>query len=125
MDIHIKIAAALHVACGVFVLFVVAMVALVMGGVAAFAGFEPHLVAIAATFGGVVAVAFLLVGIAQIVAGILCFRGSNAARVVLVVFSLLSLVNFPIGTAIGGYSLWAFLRKAPDQPPAVVEARNI
>jgi hypothetical protein len=123
MDIHVKVASALHIVCGAFVLLILASVMIFMGGLAALANLDPHLMAIAATLGGVLFSAFGILGAAQIVAGILCFRGSKAARAVLVVFSAFSLVNFPIGSAIGGYSLWAFLRKDQDQAD-VADARN-
>lgn len=123
MDIHVKIASALHIACGALVLLVTAVVALFMGGFAALANIEPHLVTLATTIGGIVVSMFVVLGLAQVVAGIYCLQGSNAAKVWLIVFSLLGLFNIPVGTLIGGYSLWAFLRTVPV-PPSAPSAPN-
>ena len=52
----------------------------------------------------------------QVLAAILCLRGSRVAGLCLVVFSVpLMAVFFPIGLAVGGYSVWALLR---DDTPA-------
>ena len=56
---------------------------------------------------GVIAGVFLaLFGIPQLVAGFGLLAGKNWARYVLIVTSALSLFGFPVGTILGGYSLW-------------------
>jgi len=113
MDIHIKIAAALHIACGALTLMVTAVVALFLGGFAALADFDARLLTVAATLGGVIAFFFVALGLAELIAGVCCLQGSRGARVWLIVFSVLGLFNIPLGTAIGIYSLWALLRERP------------
>jgi hypothetical protein len=115
MDTHGKIAAALHIINGLFWLLTLMVVALVFGGVAALAGLDQTadgkaVMNVIAGFATVIAGVVALVAIAEIVSAILYLQGSAAARIWLVVFSALALLNIPIGTAIGGYSLWALLR---------------
>ncbi len=113
MNIHLKIASALHIACGALTLAFLALAVLIVRGVFPIMDIEPPFVTLAAAVGTFVMGLFLLVGAAQLLAGIFGYRGSAGARIWLVVFSVLSLFNAPLGTAIGAYSLWALLRKAP------------
>ena len=54
---------------------------------------------------------FVLYAAAQISAAVAYLNGSSVGRNFLIVFSVIALFKFPIGTAAGGYSLWALLRK--------------
>ena len=45
-------------------------------------------------------------------------NGSPAGKVITIIFSVLGLLNIPIGTVVGIYSLWALLREIP-QPMGV------
>jgi len=38
-------------------------------------------------------------------------KGLSASPTALFIFSVIALFNVPVGTAAGGYSLWALLRK--------------
>jgi hypothetical protein len=129
MDSHGKIAAALHIINGLFWLLTLLVFALVFGGVAALAGIDQTadgkaVMNIVAGLATAIAVTIALVGISEIVAAILYLQGSAPARIWLIVFSALALLNIPIGTAIGGYSLWALLRDEaiPPQRGAAVAA---
>ena len=117
MDSHGKIAAALHIINGLFWLLTLLVFALVFGGVAALAGIDQTadgkaVMNIVAGLATALAVTIALVG----VAAVLYLQGSAAARIWLIVFSALALLNIPIGTAIGGYSLWALLRDEAIPP---------
>jgi hypothetical protein len=64
-----------------------------------------------------VLVIFLFVlSIPGIIAGIGLFKRKEWARILTLIISVLDLINFPIGTAVGVYSIWALVQ------PEVVEA---
>jgi hypothetical protein len=57
--------------------------------------------------------AFLtLLALPGILAGIGLLMRKNWARVLAIVVGILNLVNFPIGTVIGAYTLWVLLQNA-------------
>ena len=114
-DPHCRIAAGLHIAMALFQLAALAVLVLVFGGVAALIGLDGSADARAvagfvAAFGATIGGAFALLAVAELVAGVMVLRGSSGARTWLIVFSVLALLNVPIGTAIGAYALWALLR---------------
>lgn len=111
-DTHGKIAAVLHIILGTFCLLAVLFVTLFVGGTAYFANIDFPFAGLIASLGAIVVGLFALYGLAQVGSGIAYLRGSDVARVLLIIFSVLQLFNFPIGTAIGAYSLWALLRNA-------------
>lgn len=122
-DNHGRIAAGLHIAIAVFDLFVLAAVALFFGGMTALLGLggDPGVATAAsfvAAFLGVLTVLLASVSVVQLVAGILYLRGSPGARLWLLVLSAFLLLHFPVGTAVGAYSLWALLR-----PEAIPQGR--
>lgn len=119
-DTHGRIAAGLHIALAVLDLIGLALVALVFGGLAAIVGMgSDHdataIAALLATILGAVTAVLALLSVAELVAAIMYLRGSEGARIWLVVISAFSLLHVPLGTAIGLYSLWALLR--PEAVP--------
>jgi hypothetical protein len=50
-----------------------------------------------------------LLSIPGIIGGIGLFKRKEWARILVLVISALHLINFPIGTAIGGYSIWVLV----------------
>jgi hypothetical protein len=74
-----------------------------------------------AVFGAAFIGLFALLALVELVAAICYLRGSKGARIWLIVFNVLFLFNFPVGTALGGYCLWALLRRPPDAVVVVIE----
>ncbi len=122
-DVHVRIAAVLHIATGILFLLALALIGPI---VAAFGALSPSYGVdgdLAATVGGVgillVAVVALL-SVAEIVGAVMLLRGSKAGHAIVLGFSVLSLVNVPIGTVAGIYCLWALLHEPPRSAPAAV-----
>jgi hypothetical protein len=111
LDNHCKIAAILHIIMGVFLLLSLAFVLLFFGGMAALSQADIPFVGWIAGFGAMIVGCFALYGLAQVGAAVAYLNGSAAGRTFLIIFSVIALFNFPLGTAAGGYSLWALLRK--------------
>ncbi len=49
---------------------------------------------------------FFVLGLPGIIAGFGLLKYRNWARILTIILSVIRLINFPIGTIIGGYSLW-------------------
>jgi hypothetical protein len=63
----------------------------------------------------VIMVVILILSIPGIIAGIGLLKRKEWARILTLILSVLDLVNFPLGTAVGAYSIWALVQ------PEVVE----
>jgi hypothetical protein len=64
--------------------------------------------------GGLMIVAWALalaLAVAFALVGILLFRGAPHARTPAIILAVVSLLSFPVGTAVGAYALWALLRR--------------
>lgn len=117
LDIHTRVVAALHIVCGLLTLAVPLAIAAFF---TAFFNFAPNLgdqgvIGLITAIGGAILIPFILLGLGQMVAGICLLGGGRTARGFVIAFGILHLINIPIGTAIGAYTLWALLRPAP--PP--------
>lgn len=111
LDNHSKIAAVLHIIMGAFLLLTLVVVSLFFGGMAVLAHADIPFIGWLAGFGALLVGLFAIYGIGQIASAVAYLNGSAAGRTFLIIFSVMALFNFPIGTAAGGYSLWALLRK--------------
>ncbi len=119
LDTHARIAAWLHIVLGALGVCVIGLMSLALtffGGVIGATALGPAAGVPGWIAGlGFATLLFLLVfPLMEIVGGVLLLGGSAAGRVLTLVFSVLGLLNFPIGTAIGAYSLWALLRQQPQ-----------
>ena len=122
IDIHVRIAAWLHIALGILWVSIGLFIGLFFGAFGAFMGAAAHgsatgVLALIAGFGVVLFLIVMAFPVLEIVGGVLLLRGSPAGRVITIVFSVLELINIPFGTAIGVYSMWALLRELPPSAP--------
>ncbi len=113
LDIHVRIVAWLQIGMGTLAACVVVTIGVIFGhfGVPAVSQSAPPGLA-----GWVIGLFTLFIGYflaylaLAILGGVLLLRGSPVGRLLTIIFSVLSLVNFPAGTALAIYSLWALLR---------------
>ncbi|MBW8760280.1 MAG: hypothetical protein JF586_22045 [Burkholderiales bacterium] len=120
LDTHVRIAAVLHIVMGALslcLLFVIGAMAAAVGVYGGSFGIAGDVGAMIGGIGMIVVITFALFAVLEIVGAVMLMRGNDSGRVITLVFSVLHLINVPIGTAVGGYSLWALLRNAP-QPMA-------
>lgn len=114
MDQHHRIAAILNIVSGALALATIACFALFFGTVAAFIPDLPiptdWIVGFGAAFAGLLGI----VSLGQVIAGTCLLAGRPAARAWLIAFGILELPAFPIGTALGVYTIWALLRDLPQ-----------
>ena len=124
IDTHVRVAAWLHIALGILWVSIGLFFGLFFGAFGALMGAASHgsatgIVALIAGFGFALFLIVMAFPVLEIVGGVLLLRGSPVGRVITIVFSVLELINFPFGTAVGVYSLWALLREVPTQAPGV------
>ncbi len=99
MSTDVKAVAWAHVALGVFLgLVVVALGSVGSGGGAGSEG--------AAAAGSLLAVPLVLMAGLHVLGGLGFLQGRSWSRPALWFLSILQLVNFPVGTTIGAYTIW-------------------
>jgi len=116
IDTHVRIAAWLNIVLGTLAACVVVLFGSVFG-VSYTAAIQQSGLPGAPGWAIGLFTAFIIYFLAYlalaILGGVLLLRGKPAGRVITIIFSVLSLVNFPVGTLLGGYCLWALLRTGP------------
>jgi len=74
-----------------------------------------------------------VIALPGLIGGIGLLKHQEWARITIIIVSILSLVDIPLGTALGGYSLWVLMRDeagplfrptaaVPAAPPATAPA---
>ena len=126
LDHHVRVVAWLHIALGVFWVGVIGLIGLFFGAFGAIVGSQVHgqdagILAWIAGFGASLLLFAMAFPALEILGGALLLGGSAAGKAITILFSVVELINVPIGTAIGIYSLWALMREVPVQPGVVVE----
>ena len=66
---------------------------------------------------------FILLSIPGIIAGIGLFKRKEWARILTLILSVLDLINIPIGTAVGIYSIWALVQ--PETVELFSKTKNL
>ena len=116
LDVHVRTVAWLHIVLGSLVACMVVIFGVVFGqfGAAALSQSAPP-----GLMGWIIGLFTLFIGYflaylaLAILGGVLLLRGKPVGRVLTIIFSVLSLLNVPVGTALAVYSLWALLRTVP------------
>lgn len=115
MGKHINTIAILHVGLSIISLIIALLIFTVFKVIMGFVDDQGANI-ILSIIANVLAVIFIILSLPGILAGIGLYRRQEWARIVILVLSVFHLVNFPIGTAIGIYSIWALV-----QPEVVAE----
>lgn len=108
MEQHIKIVSVIYIIFGILGMLA-AIVVFVAGAGAGLASGDPDAAIAGGTCGTVIAVIVAVLSLPSLIAGMGLKNRKEWARILTIVLSALNLLNFPIGTAIGGYALWVLL----------------
>lgn len=129
---HVQLVAVLHIVrsallllLGLFVLGLLSSIGLISEDETAF-----MILSIVGTFVGGLLFVIALPGL---IGGIGLLKHQEWARITIIIVSILSLLDIPLGTALGGYSLWVLMRNeagplfrptapVPAAPPATAPA---
>jgi hypothetical protein len=115
MEKHINVVAALQIGLSIFCLLIVFIIFTVLKLVGGLVN-EPEGSMVLNIVANVIAIVFILISIPGIIAGLGLYRRQEWARILTLVLSVIEIFNFPFGTAIGIYSIWALI-----QPETVAE----
>jgi len=77
----------------------------------------------------IIVVFCIVTALPSIIGGIFLLRFKEWSRILVIIVSFIDLINFPIGTAVGAYSLWVLLNNDTiklfiDQPPQATAAES-
>ena len=108
MEQHIRIISILYIVLGVLGLLAAVGIVVLGAGAGLMSG-DPDAAIAGGTCGTVIGVTIAVLSLPSIIAGIGLKNRREWARILTIILSVLNLLNFPIGTAIGAYALWALL----------------
>lgn len=115
MEKHINVVAALQIGLSIFTLLMVILSYSIMNLIGGFIE-DSEGQMILAIIGKVIATILIIISIPGLIAGFGLYRRKEWARILTLILSVIALFNFPFGTAIGIYSIWAMI-----QPETVAE----
>ncbi|WP_321287198.1 hypothetical protein [uncultured Sunxiuqinia sp.] len=115
MEKHINIVATIQIGFSIFGLVIAALIYFVLNIAGNLSGdqeanFILNIIANSLT------VFFIVLSLPGILGGIGLLKRKEWARILVLIVSVLQLFNFPLGTAVGAYSIWALV-----QPEVVAE----
>ncbi len=109
MHQHVTIVAWLNIIGSIFFLLIAGFLVLLLPAIGVMSGDRQALGIL--TIVGVVVGGFMAVlGLPGLLAGIGLLRRRNWGRILGIIVSFLNLLNVPIGTIVGAYSLWVLLQ---------------
>jgi hypothetical protein len=114
MKQHVNFVAALQIGFGVLKVLIAAVLFLIMIAGGLISG-DAEALAIVTVVGLFIAGFLALTALPAIVGGVGLLKGKNWARVLVIFLAVLDLLDFPIGTAIGAYTLWVLLNNETSE----------
>ncbi len=123
MENHVKLLAAVSIVFGALGLFAGIVVFALLGGAASIVGLtaasqDPDAlvaVPILGVLAVVVSTLIAILSLPSLIMGLGLLKYRNWARILGIVISVLNLLNFPIGTAIGVYGLWVLFQPETEK----------
>ena len=110
MKQHITLIAALNIGFGVIRLLIGLVILIILGTAGMISG-EPSAVAITTLIGTIIALFFSIKSVPEILGGLGLLRRKQWARITIIIIGCIDLIEFPVGTAIGIYTLWVLLNE--------------
>ncbi len=110
MESHIKVVAALRIAFSILGLLLAAFLFFGLNIAGSISG-NPQANTVLSIIANVMVVVFTVLSLPGILAGIGLLKHKEWARILTIILSVLDLVNFPLGTALGIYSIWVLAQK--------------
>jgi hypothetical protein len=113
MDKHVTLVGALKIGLGALgiLIAVIVFVAIVGGGIiGGLASGDEEVIPITATVGSLVAFFIVVLSVPSIVGGVGLLRRKPWARILVLILAVFDLMNIPIGTIVGVYTIWVLLQ---------------
>ena len=118
MEKHINVVAAFQIGLSIFSLTIAFLIFTVLKLVGGFVD-DANGSTILSMIADIIAIVFIVLSIPGILAGLGLYKRKEWARILTLILSVIEIFNFPFGTAIGIYSIWALI-----QPENVVAFQN-
>jgi len=115
MEKHINVVAALQIGLSIFNLLIALLIFTIFKLIIGFVD-DHNGEMILSIIANAIAILFIVLSIPGILAGLGLYKRQEWARILTLVISVIEVFNFPFGTAIGIYSIWALI-----QPECVAE----
>ncbi len=109
MDQHVTVLSILYIGCGALFLCGAGIVFVAVVGGGLLSG-EPDAIWITSGVGTAIACFLAALGAPGILGGIGLLKRAEWARILVLVLGFLNLINFPLGTLLGIYTIWALMR---------------
>jgi hypothetical protein len=109
MEKHVNVVAALHIGLSIFGIVIALIIGVVLGLVGSFVD-DPVALKILPIIATVAIWIVILFSIPGIIAGIGLFKRKEWARILTLILSVIKLMNIPVGTAVGAYSIWVLVQ---------------
>ena len=109
MEKHINVVAALQIGLSIFNLLIAFLIFTVLKLVGGFVD-DTNGATILSLIADILAIVFIIISVPGILAGMGLYKRKEWARVLTLVLSVIEIFNFPVGTAIGIYSIWALIQ---------------
>ena len=108
METHVKAVGALSIGLSVFGILIGGFIFVLLACIG-FVVQDEEAAPILAVVGFAIGVFLFILSVPGIIGGIGLLKQKEWARILVLITSALHLLNFPIGTAIGGYSIWVLV----------------
>lgn len=108
-DLHLSVLGWLYIIGNAIYLVIAVMGFIFLTGIG-FVAEDPEAVKVLSFLGSIGVVFFTILAVPGLVAGVGLLKRKTWARVLALVLAILSLLNFPIGTAVGIYAIWVLLQ---------------
>jgi hypothetical protein len=115
MESHVKAVGIIHIAFSVLGILIALVLFSVLNLVARIPEVEEEAVRILQTIGMVIPWFVIICSAPGIAGGIGLLKYQAWARILVLILSFLGLLNFPIGTAVGIYSIWVLFDKRTEK----------
>jgi hypothetical protein len=109
MEKHINVIAALNIGLSLLRIIVVGVVFAILHFVGDFVD-EKEAELILSIVANIMIVVVLVLSLPGLIAGIALFKRKEWGRILTLIVSVLNLVDIPLGTAVGAYSIWALVQ---------------
>jgi hypothetical protein len=109
MEKHINVVASLQIGFSIFGIIIGVILFFVLHFVGNIAD-DHEAQFVLSIIANVLIIFFAVLSIPGIIAGIGLFKRKEWARILTLIISVLDLFNFPLGTAVGVYSIWALVQ---------------
>jgi len=114
---HVTVVGALHIGLSALGIVTAIAIMVILGLVGALAYDQglPMPATLLGIVGASVAAFLALLSLPGLVGGIGLLRFRRWAKILVLIVAAFNLLNFPVGTVIGGYSLWVLTHPATDE----------